>query len=591
MWQQYSDAVLEREYSPSSVASNYPAVVAAYSAKSEAISASLVSYRVPYGASADEYSIVFPALSRFRRDAIVIFIHGGYWQELSAEDSCFPAREFVERGVGFAAVNYTLAPVTNLETMVQQCANAIRAIAVAHPEAKLVIAGSSAGAHLAAMTATLDCDAGLAVRVKGYVLASGVYDLRPIVRTYVNQPLHLTPESAVAVSPMFVTPRHRVRALVCWGEHETAEFKRQSRDYAQHLSDHEVPVRLLEIAGRNHFDILFDLAAPSTEFGAAVDLLIGAHAMAANRKRVIPEVRNPALELSLVRDIDISTNESRDEAVKTTAGEPMVSFEGKSNPYIDYHRNDLLLSIQHMRSEGHDEMVFILMTQCKELTFKAIHYELYNMQLRIRKDDVSGALELAPRVKRLFEYLVKTWDVLSTITTHGFNEFRNHLGVSSGQQSYIYRHVEFILGNKSKRLAAAHSNNPDVYPQLKESLNSPSLYDDVLALLHRRGVPVPEVALKRDWSQTYESNPDVEKAWLTVYADPSPDNDLYVVGEALIEIADLFSQYRWRHFTSVERILGFKPGTGGSAGVGWLKHVVEHRFFPELWSIRTVLGA
>lgn len=205
--------------------------------------------------------------------------------------------------------------------------------------------------------------------------------------------------------------------------------------------------------------------------------------MSTSRKRVIPEIRDPKLELSLVREVAVSTDESRTETVKTTSGEPLIDFDGKSNPFIDYHRNDLLLSLQHMRSEGHDEMVFILMTQCKELTFKAIHYEAYNMQLRIKDDDVAGALALAPRIKRLFEYLVKTWDVLSTITTNGFNEFRDCLGVSSGQQSYMYRHVEFILGNKSVRLAQAHANNPDVYPQLKASLNSPSLYDDVLALL------------------------------------------------------------------------------------------------------------
>lgn len=313
--------------------------------------------------------------------------------------------------------------------------------------------------------------------------------------------------------------------------------------------------------------------------------------MTPDRKRIIPEIRDPALELSLVRNIDDSTNESREAMVKTTAGEPMVNFAGKSNPFIDYHRNDLLLSLQHMRSTGHDEMVFIIMTQCKELTFKAIHYEAYNMRARIQADDVAGALALAPRIKRLFEYLVKTWDVLSTITTSGFNEFRDCLGVSSGQQSYMYRHVEFILGNKSVRLAQAHANNPDVYPQLEKSLHSRSLYDEILALLHRRGHAMPASALDRDWSQAYAADPQVERAWLEVYADPTPDNPLYQLGEALIEIADLFSQYRWRHFTSVERILGLKPGTGGSAGVGWLKHVVEHRFFPELWNIRTVLGA
>jgi len=309
------------------------------------------------------------------------------------------------------------------------------------------------------------------------------------------------------------------------------------------------------------------------------------------RKRIIPDVRDPALGLSLLREVETSTDDSREENVKATAGEPLVAFDGKSNPFIDYHRNDLLLSLQHMRSEGHDEMVFILMAQCKELTFKAIHFEASNMQARIQADDLVGALALVPRIKRLFEYLVKTWDVLSTITTSGFNEFRDCLGVSSGQQSYMYRHVEFVLGNKSVRLAQAHANNPDVYPYMEKALNSPSLYDDVLALLHRRGLPIPARALDRDWSETYQADADVEKTWLAVYADPSPDNQLYMLGEGLIEIADLFSQYRWRHFTSVERILGFKPGTGGSAGVGWLKHVVDHRFFPELWAIRTVLGA
>ena len=213
------------------------------------------------------------------------------------------------------------------------------------------------------------------------------------------------------------------------------------------------------------------------------------------------------------------------------------------------------------------------------------------MQLRVRNDDVSGALALAPRIKRLFEFLVKTWDVLSTISTHGFNEFRDHLGISSGQQSYMYRHVEFILGNKSHRLAEAHANNPDVYPALQEAMNSPSLYDDVLRLLARRGIDVPKECLNRDWSEEYKPHPGVEKAWIAVHAEPSPDNDLYQLSETLIEIADLFSQSRWRHFVSVQRILGLKPGTGGSAGVGWLKHVVELRFFPELWSIRTYLGA
>lgn len=242
-----------------------------------------------------------------------------------------------------------------------------------------------------------------------------------------------------------------------------------------------------------------------------------------------------------------------------------------------------------MRSEGHDEMVFMCITHCKELTFKALHYELANMQARVRADDVTGALQLAPRVRALLEFLGKTWDVLSTITPHEFNQFRNTLGIASGQQSYMYRHVEFILGNKSVPLARAHANNPDVWPYMERALHSPSLYDDVLALLHRRDIAMPPEALSRDWSAPYAVNPGVEAAWLWVYGDPTPENDLYRLGEALMDIADVFSQYRWRHFVSVERILGFKPGTGGSAGVGWLRSVVDHRFFPELWSVRTQL--
>lgn len=184
--------------------------------------------------------------------------------------------------------------------------------------------------------------------------------------------------------------------------------------------------------------------------------------MTAIRKRSIPQVRNPSLKLSLVLSIDTGNDGSHREKVKDTDGNPIVDFEGRSNPYLEHQRNDLLLSISHMRSEGHHEMVFLCMTHCKEITFKAIHYELFNMQLRVRADDTLGALQLAPRIQHLFECLVKTWDVLSTITPHEFNQFRNTLGVASGQQSYMYRHVEFILGNKSVALARTHANNPDV---------------------------------------------------------------------------------------------------------------------------------
>jgi tryptophan 2,3-dioxygenase len=287
------------------------------------------------------------------------------------------------------------------------------------------------------------------------------------------------------------------------------------------------------------------------------------------------------------RPMGITTDESRAETVQSTGGQPVVDYQGKSNPYNDYQSIDLLLSLQNPRSEGYDEMGFFVMGQVKELLFRGLHFELFNAQAQIRADQVVNALEILPRARAFAEYITRSWDVLSTISPEGFNQFRNSLGAASGQLSFMYRHVEFILGNKDARLASAFRNMPHVWPAVKESLESPSLYDDVIALLARRGHAIDSAALKRDWSQPYQINPSVEQAWLQVYKTPGAENELYRVAEALVGLADQLSQYRWRHFVSVQRLLGLKPGTGGSDGVGWLRHVTEHRFFPELWSIRT----
>jgi tryptophan 2,3-dioxygenase len=288
------------------------------------------------------------------------------------------------------------------------------------------------------------------------------------------------------------------------------------------------------------------------------------------------------------RPMPISTDASRAYTAQATGGEPLVDFAGTSNPYVDYQSIDLLLSLQHPRSSGYDEMCFFGMGQVKELLFKGLHFELYNAQQRIRCDDVDGALDILVRAKAMVEYIGRSWDVLSTITPEGFNQFRDTLGTASGQLSFMYRHVEFILGNKNARLASAFKNMPHVWPAMQLALGSPSLYDSVIALLGRHGLGIDEAALQRDWAQTYVPNASVEQAWLQVYADPVPANKLYRLGEALIALADQMSQYRWRHFVSVQRIIGLKPGTGGSAGVGWLQQVTEHRFFAELWSIRTM---
>jgi tryptophan 2,3-dioxygenase len=283
----------------------------------------------------------------------------------------------------------------------------------------------------------------------------------------------------------------------------------------------------------------------------------------------------------------ITTDESRAATTAETGGKPMVDFDGTSNPYIDYQSIDLLLSLQHPRSDGYDEMCFFVMGQVKELLFRGVHHEIVNAKHQLDEDEVGNALEILDRAVAFIDYITESWNVLSTITTEGFNEFRDSLGTASGQLSFMYRHVEFALGNKDRRLADAHRNVPHVWPALKLALESPSMYDSAIALLARRGLPVDAHALDRDWSETYSPNNSVEAAWRVVYADPGTHNDLYQLGEKLTALDQQFSLYRWRHFISVERIIGYKPGTGGSSGVAWLEAVTRHRFFPELWALRT----
>jgi len=308
-------------------------------------------------------------------------------------------------------------------------------------------------------------------------------------------------------------------------------------------------------------------------------------------KPVFPDLIDPdGVDTSLApRPIGTSTAESREATVGETGGAPLVDFAGATNPYIDYQSIDILLSLQHPRSDGYDEMSFYVMGQVKELLFRGLHFELFNAREQIRRDELSNALEILVRAGAFIDYIADSWDVLSTISTDGFNAFRDHLSTASGQLSFMYRHVEFVLGGKSRELARAHRNVPHVWPAIETALESPSLYDEAIRLLARRGLPIDATALDRDWAEDYVPNRSVHDAWLKVYSEPSPDNDLYRLGEALVALDEKFSVYRWRHFNSVHKIIGYKPGTGGSAGVGWLRAVTEKRFFPELWAIRTEL--
>lgn len=289
------------------------------------------------------------------------------------------------------------------------------------------------------------------------------------------------------------------------------------------------------------------------------------------------------------RPMSVSSDETRAYTAQGTAGQPLVDFDGKSNDYVAYQFIDLLHTLQIPRSQGYDETCFIVMGQVKELLFNALHFELFNARYRIDQGEIMEAIRMLGRARAIVAYIAHSWDVLNTITVDGFNEFRDTLGQASGQLSFMYRHVEFVLGNKNERLAQAHSNIPHIWPKMKEALESPSLYDRIIALLGRRGFAIDPSMLNRDWKLPYEANASVEAAWKTIYDDAQTENPLFELGEALTALDDVFSQYRWRHFTSVSRIIGHKPGTGGSAGVGWLRHVTELRFFPELWSLRTAL--
>jgi len=275
-WREWRRERLETEYSPSSCVASEAPFLAEYIARSREAERTLDCRKnLQWGAGPDETFDYFPAASQ---DApLLVFIHGGYWQELSKEESLFAAPNCVKNGIAFAAINYTLAPRASVETIVNQCR---RAVAHLHREAgsldfdrrRLYVAGSSAGAHLAAMLLPRGWQAAAGATddaVAGAILLSGIYDLEPLVETYVNAPLHLTAADAAAVSPMRLLLGSPVRSIVAWGENETGEFKRQSRTYAALLEAAGFPVTAFELAGINHFDIVFGLADRETQLGRA----------------------------------------------------------------------------------------------------------------------------------------------------------------------------------------------------------------------------------------------------------------------------------------------------------------------------------
>ncbi|MFC3452595.1 tryptophan 2,3-dioxygenase [Amycolatopsis speibonae] len=288
------------------------------------------------------------------------------------------------------------------------------------------------------------------------------------------------------------------------------------------------------------------------------------------------------------------TEQERRERAARTSGEPVLDFSSgavcaTSTPYVDYHNVDTLLSLQHPRTQEPAELSFYVMGQVQELLFKLLFTEINRVRDLLFAGQVDEALWYLRRVERSQRVLLATWEPLSTITASEFVGFRDQLGTASGIQSYMYRQLEFSLGNKSEEMARAHQGIPRFQEQVDMALRAPSVYDAALALLHSRGSAIPEECVRRDFSLTYVPNSAIERAWADIYREPHRSRDLYLLAEALTDVGHQYSQWRSAHLLTVERVLGNKPGTGGTMGVAWLRRIAEHRFFPELLSARSLL--
>jgi tryptophan 2,3-dioxygenase len=261
----------------------------------------------------------------------------------------------------------------------------------------------------------------------------------------------------------------------------------------------------------------------------------------------------------------------------------------ESMSYGDYLSLNSILSAQHPLSPDHNEMLFIVQHQTSELWMKLALYELRAALAAVHRDDLQPAFKMLARVSRIFEQLVQAWNVLSTMTPSEYTAMRPYLGASSGFQSHQYRQIEFVLGNKNEQMLKPYAHRPAILAEVQATLEAPSFYDEVIRLLAKRGFPIAPARLNRDWTQPTEHDPSVEAAWLTVYREPSKHWELYEMAEELVDLEDAFRQWRFRHVTTVERIIGFKQGTGGTNGAPYLRKMLDVVLFPELWHVRTVL--
>lgn len=269
------------------------------------------------------------------------------------------------------------------------------------------------------------------------------------------------------------------------------------------------------------------------------------------------------------------------------SNEPVYWDLGASKSYGEYLCLDKILSAQQPNTFEHDEMLFIIIHQTSELWMKLCIHELSAAIKHVQRDDLGPVDKGLKRVAKIQTQLSQSWDVLATMTPMDYSAFRNSLGRASGFQSYQYRMLEFLIGNKNASMIEVYKRDTEIYEALQRALNLPSLYDEALRLLSQRGFGIPAEYLDRDWSQPYQASKQVAAAWLAVYHNRDAHWDLYELAENLVDLDHKFQQWRFNHMKTVERIIGYKRGTGGTSGVAYLSKALELRFFPELWSVRT----
>jgi tryptophan 2,3-dioxygenase len=265
-----------------------------------------------------------------------------------------------------------------------------------------------------------------------------------------------------------------------------------------------------------------------------------------------------------------------------------LSFDGRMS-YGDYLALDAILAAQHPLSDAHDELLFIIQHQTSELWMKLAVEELRLAIAALRQDRLQAAFKMLTRIARIFEQLNNAWDVLRTMTPSEYTQFRDTLAQSSGFQSYQYRAIEFLVGNRNSAMVRPHRHRPDIVAELERILEAPSLYDEALLLLARHGFDIGADAARTDWRATRAENASVVEAWRQIYSAPERYWTLYELAEKLVDFEDYFRRWRFNHVTTVERIIGLKRGTGGTSGAAYLRQMLEIELFPELWRVRTAL--